>query len=135
MNYIEYVRDYENYFYVCILLSVLGAIMDISITIASSLNELIVKNPKITRESLLKSGREISKDIVGTMSSVMLYTCFTMSVPLIFLAVKNNMSLSMAINYYGEIELITVLCSCISIVLSIPISLYISTFILKGGKK
>ena len=135
MNYIEYVRDYENYFYVCILLSGLGAIMDISITIASSLNELIEKDSKITKKSLLKSGREISKDVVGTMSSVMLYTCFTPTVPLIFLAIKNNMSLKMAISYYGEIELITVLCSCISIVLAIPISLYISTFILhKGGK-
>ena len=134
MNYIEYVRDYENYFYVCILLSGLGAIMDISITMASSLNELIVKNPKITKKALLKSGTEISKDVVGTMSSVMLYTCFTPTIPLIFLAIKNNMALATAINYYGEIELITVLCSCISIVLAIPISLYISTFILKGGK-
>ena len=69
------------------------------------------------------------------MSSVMLYTCFTPTVPLIFLAVKNNMALATAINYYGEIELITVLCSCISIVLAIPISLYISIYLLKGGKK
>ena len=130
MNYIEYVRDYENYFYICILLSGLGAIMDIAITISSSLNEIIMKNEKISKKELIKSGKEISKDIVGTMSSVILYTCFTPTIPLIFLAIKNNMSLSMAINYYGEIELITILCSCISIVLSIPISLYISTFIL-----
>ena len=133
MNYIEYVKDYENYFYVCILLSGLGAIMDISITISSSLNELIIKNPNISKKSLLKSGREISKDIVGTMSSVMLYTCFTPVVPLVFLAVKNNMALMTAVNYYGEIELIIVLCSCISIVLAIPISLYMSTFILHKG--
>lgn len=135
MDYIEYVRDYENYFYVCILLSGLGAIMDISITISSSLNELIDKNFKITKKALLKSGREISKDIIGTMSNVMLYTCFTPIVPLAFLAIKNNMPLMRAINYYGEIELIIVLCSCISIVLAIPISLYISTYILKKYKK
>ncbi len=135
MNYIEYVRDYENYFYVCILLSGLGAIMDIAITISSSLNELIVKNPNIRKRALIKSGREISKDIVGTMSNVMLYTCFTPIIPLTFLAVKNNMPLIRAINYYGEIELIVVLCSCISIVLAIPISLYTSTFILKGKKE
>ena len=135
MNYIEYVRDYENYFYVCILLSGLGAIMDIAITISSSLNELIIKDPNIRRKALIKSGREISKDIVGTMSNVMLYTCFTPIIPLTFLAVKNNMPLIRAINYYGEIELIVVLCSCISIVLAIPISLYTSTFILKGKKE
>lgn len=135
MNYIEYVRDYENYFYICILLSGLGAIMDIAITISSSLNELIDKNSKISKSALIKSGREISKDIVGTMSNVMLYTCFTPIIPLVFLAVKNNMPLLRAIGYYGEIELITVLCSCISIVLAIPISLYVSTFILHTKKE
>lgn len=135
MEYIEYVRDYVNYFYVYILLSGLGAIMDISITISSSLNELIDKNFKISKKELLKSGKEISKDVIGTMSNVMLFTCFTPIIPISFLALRNNMPLFTAINYYGEIELIIVLCSCISIVLAIPISLYISTYILKKYKK
>jgi uncharacterized membrane protein len=134
MNYIEVVHDYENYFFVSILLSGLGAIMDIAITISSSLNELIIKNSKIKRKSLFKSGKEIGKDIVGTMSNVMLYTCFTPVIPLLFLAIRNKMNLSMAISYYGELELITVLCSCISIVLSIPISLFISTMVLTKNR-
>lgn len=131
IEYIEVVKDYENYFYVSVLLSGLGAIMDIAITLSSSLNELIIKNPKITRKNLIKSGREISKDIIGTMTNVMLYTCYTPIVPMVFLAVKNNMTLLNAFNYYGEIELITVLTSCISIALAIPISLYTSAYILK----
>lgn len=134
MNYIEVVHDYENYFFVSILLSGLGAIMDIAITMSSSLYELIIKNNKISKRKLLKSGKEIGKDIVGTMSNVMLYTCFTPIIPLLFLAIRNNMTLSMAISYYGELELITVLCSCISIVLAIPISLFISTIILDKNR-
>ena len=130
MEYIEVVYDYENFFYVSILLCGLGAIMDIAITISSSLNELIVKNPKIDKESLIKSGKEISKDIVGTMTNVMLYTCYTPVIPTVLLAVKNNITIANAISLYGSLELIIVLCSCISIVLTIPISLYISIFIL-----
>ena len=130
MEYIEVVYDYENFFYVSILLCGLGAIMDIAITISSSLNELIVKNPKIDRVSLLNSGKEISKDIVGTMINVMLYTCYTPVIPTVLLAVKNNITIANAISLYGNLELIIVLCSCISIVLTIPISLYISVFIL-----
>lgn len=130
MEYIEVVYDYENFFYVSILLCGLGAIMDIAITISSSLNELIVKNPKIDRESLIKSGKEISKDIVGTMTNVMLYTCYTPVIPTVLLAVKNNITIANALSLYGSLELIIVLCSCISIVLTIPISLYISIFIL-----
>ncbi len=136
MEYIEVVSDYENYFFVSILLSGLGAIMDIAITISSSLNELIIKNKNIKKTKLLKSGKEIGKDIVGTMSNVMLYTCFTPIIPMLFLAVKNNMTIGNAISYYGELELVTVLCSCISIVLAIPLSLLVSSFILtKRGDK
>ncbi|MBR5663047.1 MAG: YibE/F family protein [Bacilli bacterium] len=140
LEYIEAVHQYENFFYVTILLSGLGAIMDISITISSSLNELIVKDPKIKLKNLVKSGREISKDIVGTMTNVMLFTCYTSIIPLALLLIKNNIILGEAISRYGKIELIVVLTSCIAIVLAIPISLFISTFILKpqnskGGNK
>lgn len=135
MEYIEAVRDYKNFFYVSILLCGLGAIMDISITIASSINELINKNPNINMKSLLKSGREISKDIVGTMINVMLYTCYTPVVPMLLLTVKNRVPIARALYLYGNLDLLIVLCGCISIVLSIPISLFISLFIFKRGNK
>ncbi len=135
MEYIEAVYDYENFFYVTILLCGLGAIMDISITIASSLSELIDKDPKIKKEALIKSGREISKDIVGTMTNVMLYTCYTPIVPMVFLAIKNNMRLFDALTFYGEVDLIAVFTSSISIVLAIPISLFIAIYILNPSKK
>lgn len=135
LDYIEAVHDYENFFYVTILLSGLGAIMDISITISSSLNELIEKDPNIKLKALKKSGREISKDIIGTMTNVMLFTCFTSIIPMTFLMMKNNIIIGEAIRRYGQVELIVVLTSCISIALSIPISLFISTRVLKGRDK
>lgn len=134
MDYIEAVGDYKNFFYVSILLCGLGAIMDISITIASSINELIEKDKNITKKNLLKSGREISKDIVGTMINVMLYTCYTPIVPTVLLAVKNRLPIAKALYLYGNLELLIVLCGCISIVLSIPISLFISLLIFKRDK-
>lgn len=131
IEYIEAVFEYENFFYVSILLCGLGAIMDIAITISSSLNELIEKDPKINKKALMKSAREISKDIVGTMTNVMLYTCYTPIIPMVFLAIKNNMAFSDALSLYGEVELICVFTSSISIALAILISQYIAIFILK----
>ena len=135
MDYIEAVYDYYNYVYVSVLLCGLGAIMDISITISSSLSELISKNPKIDKMTLLKSGKVISKDIVGTMINVMLFTCYTSIIPTVVLATKNGMSLANAISFYGSLELTIVLCTCIGIILAIPISLLISVFILGDNKK
>ena len=135
LEYIEAVHDYENFFYVTILLSGLGAIMDIAITISSSLNELIEKDPKIKLKALINSGKEISKDVIGTMTNVMLFTCFTTIIPMTFLMMKNNIVLGEALQRYGQVELIVVLTSCIGIVLAIPISMLISTPILKPSKK
>lgn len=137
MDYMELIRDYKKLFYVNILLSGLGAIMDISITMSSSLNELIEKNNKISTSSLIKSGKEISKDIIGTMTNVMLFTCFTSVIPICLLAFKNKLTISNIIGQFGQIEMIRVLTSSISIVLAVPISLYISIYVLRkmGVKK
>ncbi len=132
MDYMELIKDYKTLFYVNILLSGLGAIMDISITMASSLNELIEKNNKISTKNLIKSGREISKDIIGTMTNVMLFTCFTRIIPISILAFKNRLTISNIIGQFGQIEMIRVLTSSISIVLAVPISLYISILILRN---
>ena len=134
LDYVEAVNEYYYYLYVSVLLCGLGAIMDIAITIASSLNELIAKNPKIKTKALIKSGRIISKDVVGTMINVMLLTCYTSVIPTVILALNNNMSFVNAIDFYGSLELTVVLCTCIGIVLAIPVSLYTSMMILKSKK-
>ncbi|MBQ6282070.1 MAG: YibE/F family protein [Bacilli bacterium] len=134
MEYIEIITDYKNLYYVNILLCGLGAIMDIAITMASSIKELIEKDSNITLDSLLKSGKEISKDITGTMTNVMLFTCYTAVIPMFLLALKNRMTIANTIHMYGQLEMIRVLTSSISIVLCVPISLYVSVYILKRWK-
>ena len=134
MEYIDSIFDYHSFFYVSILLCGLGAIMDVSITMASSLNELILKDSEISSKALIKSGKEISKDITGTMINVMLFTMYVSMIPTLLIAFKNGISIATAVKYYGTIELISVLSSCISIVLTIPISLFTSVFIYKKVK-
>ncbi len=134
LEYIEAIYDYSNYLYVSVLLCGLGAVMDISITISSALNELIEKNSKISKSALIKSGKIISKDIVGTMINVMLFTCYTSVIPTVILASKNSMPIIKALEFYGGLELTIVLCNCVGIVLTIPVSLFISIMILNKKK-
>lgn len=135
IDYIEAIRDYKGIFYVNILLSGLGAIMDISVTMSSALNEIIIKNPKIKKRDLIISGKQISKDIIGTMINVLLFTCYVSIIPVVILACRNYMPIADAISTYGQIEMIRILTSSISIVISIPISLYVSVFIYKRSEK
>ncbi len=135
MDYADVIHDYKGIFYMNILISGLGAIMDISITMASSLNELIEKDPSISLSALKSSGRSISRDIMGTMTNVMLFTCFISVIPIVVLAIRNWMTLPQAISSYGELEMIRTLTSCIGIVISIPVSLMVSLFILGRRQK
>ncbi|MFR0960865.1 MAG: YibE/F family protein [Dorea sp.] len=56
-----------------ILLSRLGAIMDVSVAISAALSEIVRKKPDVTFFELFKSGREIGYDIMGTMINVLLF--------------------------------------------------------------
>lgn len=56
-----------------ILIGLLGAIVDVSISISSSMNEVYKNNLTIRKNELLKSGLNIGKDILGTMTNTLLF--------------------------------------------------------------
>ncbi|MCL2773754.1 MAG: YibE/F family protein, partial [Oscillospiraceae bacterium] len=55
IEFSEYITEFQNVFYSGVLISGLGAIMDITIIISSAVSELINKNPEISSEELRKS--------------------------------------------------------------------------------
>src|SRR5574344_76621 len=124
MNYVEVLPDYEKVFLSLILLSGLGAIMDIAITITSTLNELIANDSKIANKALKESGKKVSSDVMGTMVNVLLFTCFSSVIPMLLLTTRNGAGLIGSINMYAKIELIRFLTSSLGIMIAIPVSLF-----------
>lgn len=117
-----------------ILIGTLGAIMDIAITISSSIQEIYDRNPYIEKKLLLNSAREIGKDIMGTMANTLVFAYFSGSIPMILLWLKNGYPLFEIININISLEIIRVLTGSIGIVISIPITMYISMILLKHHK-
>lgn len=126
-------KDPSKIFLIEILIGTLGGIMDIAISISSAIKELYDKNPDIDRKLIIKSGREIGKDIMGTMANTLVFAYISGSMPMIILWMKNGFSIFNIIGYNISLEIIRALTGSIGIVLSIPITLYISVFLL--GKK
>lgn len=118
-----------------LLMGSLGAIMDISITMTSSIYELYDHNHAITKKALVTSGKEIGRDIIGTMCNVLLFAYVSGSIPMILLYIKNGMPVFNAFYYNLSMELVRALTGSIGIVLTIPISLYTSIFFLRGEIK
>lgn len=124
----------EQIFIIEILIGTLGAIMDIAISISSSINEIYDKNLNIDRSTLINSGREIGKDIMGTMANTLVFAYVSGSIPIILLLFRNGYSISYIININLSLEVIRALTGSIGIVLSIPISIFTSVILLKNQR-
>lgn len=55
-----------------IMISAMGACMDIGMSISSALSELKDKKPDLTSKELIKSGMNIGKDVMGTMTNTLI---------------------------------------------------------------
>ena len=118
-----------------LLIGSVGAIMDVAITISSSIAELIEKNNKISVKSLNKSAKEIGKDIMSTMSNVLFFTYLCAGLPIFVLALRNGFTIFNYITTNFSLELSRFLVGSIGIVLTIPISAFISIKLMKRGAK
>jgi len=124
----------DQIFFPEILIGTLGAIMDIAISITSSIKEIYDKNPLIERKALMKSGMEIGKDIMGTMSNTLLFAYISGSMPILLIWIKNSFPILYIISFNLNLEIIRALIGSIGIVISIPITLYISVILINKPK-
>ena len=79
-----------------IIIGALGAIMDIGISISSSIDELHRANKDLTPVQLMRSGMNIGNDIIGAMSNTLILAYIGSAMPLIILA--SNVSLMKFLN-------------------------------------
>jgi uncharacterized membrane protein len=64
--------DLSGMFLSAIFVSSSGAVMDVAMDVAASLNELAIKKPDITRKEIVLSGFSIGKAVIGTMTTTLL---------------------------------------------------------------
>ena len=121
-------RSPQKVFLASILVGSLGAVMDIAITITSSLYELYEKNKQISLKNLKESGMEIGKDIMGSMTNVLFFAYVSGSIPMLLLYLKNGAPLNYTLSMNLSLELTRALVGSIGIVLTIPISIYTTTY-------
>ncbi|WP_324822979.1 YibE/F family protein [Sinanaerobacter sp. ZZT-01] len=131
MEYVTSPSDLPEIFLSQILLGGLGAIMDVSITMSATINELLMRDNHITVKNLIRSGRELGHDIMGTMINVMLFTYICGSIPLIILKMKNEINLRTIVMIHMPFEVYRFLVGSIGILLAIPVALLISFLLLK----
>jgi uncharacterized membrane protein len=110
------------------LIGSLGAVMDVAITMSSSIFGLYEEKRDISVKALKASGMEIGKDIMGTMTNILFFAYISGSIPMLILYLMNDFPFGITLSINLSLELARALAGGIGIVLTIPIGLYISIF-------
>lgn len=118
-----------------VLIGLLGAIIDVSISISSSMFEIYKNDSSVTKGSILKSGMNIGKDILGTMTNTLLFAYIGGFMTLIIYFNELHYSLVDILNAKVFCsEVFQILCGGIGIILIIPITALITSRILFWGR-
>lgn len=123
----SYKFNVKGVMYAAVLIASLGAVMDIGISIASSIFEMHEVNPKLDKNRLFKSGMNVGKDVIGTMSNTLILAFVGSSLTLLILIMAANMN-------YLQVSNLDILCTEIiqgiagsmAIVLTVPLTALIS---------
>lgn len=121
-------RPYRDVFIAGLFLGSLGGVMDVAITMSSSIFALYEKDNNISIKALKMSGTDIGKDIMGTMTNILFFVYISGTIPMLILYLKNGSALSFTLSMNLSLELARALAGGIGIVLTIPIGLYTSIF-------
>lgn len=135
MEYLGSLQPAEDFFKAEILFAGLGAIMDVCVTVSSSLGELLKRNPRLSFSALFASGKAIGSDIMGTMMNVLLFVFASGLIPSFLLYMNNSYSFFSVVKNYIPYEIIRFLTESIGIVLSIPLSVLISSLFLRKRRR
>jgi uncharacterized membrane protein len=106
-----------------VLIASLGAVMDVAVSIGSSLYEIISLNPKITGTELFKSGMNIGKDMIGTMTNTLIlaYAGSSLMTLLIFTSYGLQYQQLLSSDYLA-IELGQAIAGSAAVVITVPVT-------------
>ena len=106
-----------------ILIAALGAVMDVAMSLSSALSELKTVNPELGPGALWRSGMNIGRDMVGTMTNTLILAFVGSSLVTVIRIWTQGPSARMLLTSgYLSVELISALASSVGVVLTVPLA-------------
>ncbi len=114
-----------------ILIAALGAVMDVGMSIASTLNELKEQNTKMTAKELFQSGMNVGRDMMGTMTNTLILAFTGGSINTLVFIYAYHYEYQQVINMYSVgIEIMQGLSSSLGVILAVPFTSLIAAILL-----
>ncbi len=119
-----------------VLISALGAVMDVAMGIASSVWEMKEQNPDVSAAGLFRSGMQIGKDAMGTMANTLILAFAGSSLNMLILVQTYEIPFLQLINTdFIALEIIQSVSGSVGILLTVPLVAFISARLMARDKK
>lgn len=119
-----------------ILIASLGAVMDVGMSIASTLNELKEQNPQMMLKELFQSGMNVGRDMMGTMTNTLILAFTGGSINTLVFIFAYNYEYQQVINMYSVgIEIMQGLSSSLGVIMAVPMTSWIAAFLYSKNQK
>lgn len=112
------------------IISALGALMDTAVSIASTVNEIFETDKSLSVKQLFKSGMNVGRDIIGTMSNTLILVYLGSSLTLVLLSSNIDMNKFFNLNQVAT-EILSALTGSIAILFCVPITAIIAAYLIK----
>ena len=111
-----------------LLISCLGAVMDVAMSISSAIDEIYKQNNSLTRKELFKAGMRVGRDMMGTDSNTLILAFAGSSISTLLLDYAYDLPYQQIINSNNiGIAIMQGLAGSFGIVLSVPLTVLICT--------
>lgn len=113
-----------------IIIGALGAVMDVGMSIASSIAEVKKAHPKAGFSKLFKSGISVGRDIMGTMTNTLIFAYVGVSLPLLLLFTNLGESYLKFLNFeFIAEEVVRSLAGSIGLIATLPLTALIAAYL------
>ncbi len=116
-----------------IIIAALGALMDVAVSIASTINEIHITDKNLSIRELFKSGMNVGRDIIGTMSNTLILVYLGSAMPLVLLSSNIDAGKFFNLNQVSS-EILSALTGSISLLACVPLTAIMTACLVKGKK-
>jgi uncharacterized membrane protein len=122
--------DIQGILFAGIIIGALGAVMDVSMSVASAIEEVKRVNPALKMVELFRSGMNVGRDIMGIMSNTLIlaYTGSSVSLLLIFMAYQDSLTLIMNLDMIAS-EIVRALSGSIGMIMVVPLTAFVAALL------
>lgn len=125
--------DYQGLLFAGMMIGAMGAVMDVAMSVSSAMWEIIAVSPTISNKQLVKSGMNIGRDIIGSMSNTLVLAYVSTSIPVLLLFIIFSNGFTEIVNLeFLSAEILRAVSGSIGLIFTIPITVTVMRFFRKA---